>query len=282
MTRPSTAVALFVYNRPELTRKVLEAIRAARPRRLLIVADGPEPGSRTDAARCARTRALLDDVSWDCTVSRCYAKQNLGGRVQLESGLDWVFDQVDEAVILQDDCLPDRSLFPFCGELIARFRTDNRVMAIGGNAFPDGLPDTATSYDFSRFGMAWGWASWRRAWQAHDPGMGSWPHVKAEGLLQRFLADPAIVSRWEEVFDRVYYQWLYTRLIAGGLTVTPKRNLVTNLGYGADATHTFDPDSEFSRITVSPMTFPLTHPARPSPAKASAAGLPARPAAARC
>ena len=275
MSRPSTAVAFFVYNRPELTRQVLEAIRAARPRRLLIVADGPKPDSQTDAARCARTRALLDDVSWDCRVSRCYAQQNLGCRVRLESGLDWVFDQVGEAVILEDDCLPHPSFFPFCDELIARFRTDKRVMAIGGNAFPGGLPDTATSYDFSRFGMAWGWASWRRAWRAHDPAMASWPHVKAEGLLQRVLTDPAIMSQWEELFDRVYrheidtwdYQWLYTRLIAGGLTVMPRRNLVTNLGHGADATHTLDPDSEFSLIPLSSMTFPLTHPVHALPSQ---------------
>ncbi len=180
----TTPVALVVFNRPDVTRLVVEAVRQAKPPILLVVADGPRRPD--EVARCDEVRAIvLDAVDWECDVRTNFADANLGCRRRVSSGLDWVFDEVPEAIVLEDDCLPVPSFFTYCDALLDRYRDDERVMHIGGMQLsPTGR--CSASYRFSRFTHVWGWATWRRAWQHYDVAMGGWPEfAEARGLLDR-------------------------------------------------------------------------------------------------
>ncbi|MGE0883131.1 MAG: glycosyltransferase family 2 protein [Blastocatellales bacterium] len=260
-------VALIIFNRPEPTAKVFAAIRQARPSDLIIIADGARSGKKGEAETCAAARAVTEQIDWPCNAVRHYAGQNLGCRDRVASGLDLVFDQFDRAIILEDDCLPEPSFFRFCEELLERYRDDERVMAISGDNFLFGKQRIEDSYYFSRYPHVWGWATWRRAWRHYDVKMSNWPEMREQGWLKEILDDRAAISFWQDVFQSVYegridtwdYQWTYACWQQGGLTALPRTNLISNIGFGADATHT-KRQSQFSNMTVEPLSFPLQHP----------------------
>jgi hypothetical protein len=236
------AIAFLVFNRPDLTARVFARIAAARPRTLLVVADGPR--HTDDRPLCEAVRRLLERVDWPCDMRRNYADANLGCRRRIASGLDWVFREVEEAVILEDDCLPDPTFFAFCAELLERYRHDGRIMHIGGNTFVR-RPHTPYSYYFSRYPHIWGWATWRRAWQYYDLEMKTWPRFKAEGRMAQVTGDPREQEDYARLFDSMHagrintwdYAWNYACWAQSGLAIAPSRNLVSNIGFRPDATH---------------------------------------------
>jgi hypothetical protein len=263
-----TPVALLIFNRPDTTKRVFEAVRQARPPKLLVVADGPRLRHAGESALCDEARSIATNVDWPCEVLTNFADSNLGCRKRVSSGLDWVFRSVPEAVILEDDCLPDATFFRFSDELLERYRDDERVMMISGDNFQFGHRRTGQSYYFSRYTHIWGWASWRRAWQHYDVDMKLWPAIRDGGWLRDLLDDSASVRHWMKIFDRVYrgeintwdYQWTFACWLQSGLAIMPSMNLVSNIGFHAGATHTAA-DSPFSGMGTEPMQFPLDHPA---------------------
>lgn len=266
MSRFDTPVVLVLFNRPELTARVFAEIARVQPSRLLAIADGPRPDRPGEDQQCALARAVLDRVDWPCTLETQFSDRNLGCRVRLATGLTWAFSRVDEAIILEDDCLPDPSFFPFCAELLARFRDDERIAQIGGiNIQPQ--PLAHASYYASRYNHIWGWASWRRAWQHYDVTMSSWPQLRDRDWLGERLGHRGLARYWSEIFERTYqgdidtwdYQWIFASWRQDMLTLLPAVNLVSNLGFGADATHTRGPN-RFSACPTVPMRFPLCHP----------------------
>jgi FkbM family methyltransferase len=260
-------VALFIFRRPETTACVLDAIRLARPSRLLVVADGPRPDRPDDAAACAATRALIDAVDWPCEVRREFAIANMGCRRRVASGLAWVFSQVPEAIILEDDCVPDETFFPFCDELLERYRDDPRVAQISGANNQKGRRRGTHSYFFSRYNNVWGWASWRRVFDLYDVEMRRWPELRDSNWLARVLDDRRLVHYWTQVFQETYegrvdtwdYQWVYSTWLHGMVSVVPNRNIVRNIGFGSDASHTPAHDP-FANDPLESMSFPLDHP----------------------
>jgi hypothetical protein len=244
---PSTVapVALFIFNRPQLTAKLYERVRAARPRRLLVVADGPRGSRPADGPLCLATRQIVSAPDWPCELLTNFADENLGCGQRMSSGLDWVFQQCSEAIILEDDCIPCASFFTFCSEMLNRYRDDPRIMHVSGDNYQDGKTRGRGSYFFSRYTLSWGWATWRRAWRHYDLKVSAWPTAYRERWLESILEDPKEVRHWEDVFDRLYrgridtwdYQWLFTCWRQNGLSIHPNRNLVTNIGVGPDATH---------------------------------------------
>jgi hypothetical protein len=250
----TTPVAFLVFNRPDLTERVFKRIAEAKPKTLLLIADGPR--NAKEAALCDQVRKIVDRIDWDCKVLRNFSDVNLGCKHRVASGLDWVFSQVDEAIILEDDCLPSRSFFYFCQTLLERFRDDKRIFMIGGDNFQFGLSRTEDSYYFSRYAEVWGWATWKRAWQYYDVTMKSWPAFKAAGGMRWAFEHPAEQQYWGHYFQETYegkidtwdYIWFYTCLSQSGLSVLPNINLVSNLGFGPNATHTFDISSHFANM----------------------------------
>lgn len=263
-----TPVALFVFKRPDTTRRVLDALRYAKPSTVFVVADGPRADRPGEKAQCMAVRELVENmIDWPCTVEHNYSDENLGCKRRVASGLDWVFSEADRAIILEDDCVPEPSFFPYCEELLERYASDQRVMTISGNNFHDGRQRTPYSYFFSRYMHCWGWASWRRAWQHFDLNMRQWPEVRDDDWLSELFASDSAVRYWKHIFDHVYagdidswaYIWQYSIWLQAGLSITPEANLVSNIGFGNNATHTHDADAHVDASTQ-PLNFPLRHP----------------------
>ncbi len=261
-------VVMIIFNRPETTARVFQVIRRIRPKQLLIVADGPRPDRPDDTMKCAAARKIVTRIDWDTELQTEFAAENLGCGPRLATGITWVFEQVEEAIILEDDCLPDPSFFPFCAELLARYRNDERIMHIAGSNFQFGRGSAQFSYYYSRFAHVWGWATWRRAWQHFDYDMTLWPDVRASDLLPNWLNNRDVVRKWRKSFDWFYgpgkrttwdYQWQLACWLQHGLSIVPSKNLVANIGFGVEATHT-DQVSPFSAMPVQSMSFPLYHP----------------------
>lgn len=277
----STPVVLIAFNRPHLVRRTLAAIREQAPQHLFLIADGPRPDRPGEGELCAETRAVLDDIDWPCQVRRRYSEVNLGVEGNVELGLDWVFSQVPEAIIFEDDCTPDPTFFPYVTELLDRYRDDDRVWQIAGNRH--GVPTrlyAGDSYAFASWASVWGWATWADRWQRHravfprdhvrrdatdagDAPVRTRPALPAAGSLvtragarhfaEAAASDDVVTHGWDK-------HWWLTVMTEGGLCVAPAGNLVVNDGFGVDATHGHalgkadDP--------AEPMRFPLRHPAQ--------------------
>ena len=271
---PSADVPLLMiaFNRPEKTQRVFEAVRAVAPRRLYLAADGPRVDVPSDVDRCERTRRVLDDVTWPCQVRRLYQPENLGCKRGVESAIDWFLAHEDGGIILEDDCLPTADFFSFCAELLERYRNTPEVMMIGGHN-PLGRWDAAEgSYLFSRTAPIWGWATWRRAWDQYDPAMTRWGEPEARSLVRSRMprTEYRITS---QRFDSVYegrrdtwdYGWALAILISGGVSVMPSRNLIANIGFDSEATHTRRPSRHDSAVPTHPIERPLWHPSSTRP-----------------
>lgn len=261
-------IAYIIFNRPTHTRRTFAAVRAQRPEKLFIIADGPRPGHSTDVTRCSEVREIVKQIDWPCEVYRNYADINLGLKRRVSSGLDWVFEQVDRVIILEDDCLPHPDFFSFCETLLDRYENDDRVWAITGNNFQNGHRKGDASYYFSKYPHCWGWASWRRAWLHYQGTLPFWPEWSSSEDWYRKLPDRVERNYWLNIFDKVFsnqfdswaYPWLGCVWYHGGLTATPNVNLVANIGFGPDGTHTVT-DQEQEGLSVHPLG-PLTHPDR--------------------
>lgn len=264
-----TPVLFLVFNRPDTTARVFEAIRAARPTRLFLAADGPRSDRPGEAERCQQARQIAMAVDWPCETRTLLREANLGCRGAVSSSIDWFFDQVEEGIVLEDDCVPDPSFFAYCSDLLARYRDDTRVMSISGDNFIGEHWRPTESYYFSAFTHIWGWASWRRAWAHYDVTMSDWPSQRDAGLLQRlFPAARHARAHWAVVFDRVArgeidtwdYQWAYAAWKQGGVNCMPAVNLISNIGFGNNATHTHDAEAQLANLPRQSLAFPLRHP----------------------
>jgi hypothetical protein len=262
-------VVLIVFNRPRLTRAVLEAVSLVRPTSLFVIADGARNGKAGEEELCREVRSICGQVDWPCEVHTNFADTNLGCRDRVVSGLDWVFSLVEEAIVLEDDCLPDPSFFPYCRELLDRYRGDPRISMIAGTNMVEKDLKTDYSYFFCQLGYIWGWATWRSAWQRYDRSLARWPEIKQSGLLDEIFANPEAVAYWSRTFDQMHtgtgvntwdFQWIYTTLINNALSIVPSVNLISNIGFGPDATHTSTPSAVQWFRKSRRMEFPLKHP----------------------
>jgi hypothetical protein len=237
MTMLETPVAFIIFNRPDHTARVFAEIARAQPKKLLVIADGPR--NADESLVCAQTRAQIK-VDWDCELLTNYSETNLGCRGRVSSGIDWIFTQVDEAIILEDDCIPHPTFFAYCEKMLAKYRDDSRVMMISGSNFAQTSLDIPESYVFSRYANIWGWATWRRAWSLYDVDMKRWPEYRQQGQLRGLLLEPRVLAYYQEVWDQILsintwdFQWSFCCLFNDGLCVVPRANLITNVGvFGA-------------------------------------------------
>jgi hypothetical protein len=267
-------IVFNIFNRPSETFRVFDRIREARPEKLLVVADGPPPSRPEEVALCHETREVLDRVDWPCQVLTNFAETNMGCGRRIASGLDWAFEQVENAILLEEDCLPDPSFFPYCSELLERYRADERIMMISGNNFQNGVSRTRDSYYFSQFQRVWGWATWRRAWRHYDFEMQQWRRTPNLNMLKELAKNSAIERYWRQLLDDVAagkidtwdLQWMYCVWMQKGLAIAPNVNLVTNIGFGAAATHYVAVDQRLV-VPNHPIKFPLRHPTTVQPCK---------------
>lgn len=264
----TAAVVFLVFNRPTLTERVFERIRAARPPLLFVVADGPRPDRPDDAGKCAEVRRLIEEgVDWPCELVRDYSDVNLGCGRRVASGITNAFRRVDEAIILEDDCLPDPTFFPFCTELLEKYRNESEVGLISGSHHQAEYSYGADDYYFCRYGNIWGWATWGRSWQYFDYTMSDWPEWRESERLARLFPVRKVRDYWTEIWDRAAsgeydtwdFQWTFCYMNRGMLGILPRIALIENIGFGSDATHTLE---AVPGAKVGSMGFPLRHPAR--------------------
>ena len=238
-----TAVLFLVFNRPDTTRQVFEAIRKAKPPRLYVAADGPRADKSKEGEKCEQVRRIATQIDWDCEVKTLFRDKNLGCRVGVSSAIDWFFKNEEEGIILEDDCLPSQSFFWFCEELLEQYRGDMRVMHIGGTN--KGISfEGEYSYFFSKYVQIWGWATWRRAWEKYDVKIKKWSKIKEKledyygSAREVYVRRKQFHSVYSENIDTWDYQWNFACLINWGLSILPAINLITNMGFCEEATHT--------------------------------------------
>lgn len=263
----NTPILLLAFNRPETTEKVFAGIRKIRPRKLFISIDGPRKNHPEDIEKRKQVISIIKKVDWPCELKTLIRNKNLGCGMGPATAIDWFFQNVEEGIILEDDCLPTPDFFIFCSELLEKYRNDERIMHIAGYSFQRGKSKSPYSYYFSNYPYEWGWATWKRSWKLFDVSMGEYP----EFLKGRYLK-----LVFQNLIERVYIkrimnftffkkpdvwdaQWVFAMISNGGLSIVPNKNLVSNIGFNKNATHTNKRDSYLSMPTEK-IDFPLKHP----------------------
>ncbi|MCZ6764708.1 MAG: hypothetical protein O7C63_07230 [Alphaproteobacteria bacterium] len=264
-------VLFLIFNRPDTTASVFEAIRQARPPRLYIAADGVREGRNGEAENCAEARRIATQIDWPCELKTLFRDKNLGCKRAVSGALDWFFEEEPEGIVLEDDIVPLPSFFAYCEALLDRYRDDEKVMMINGGNLISHRYQAPESYFFSVYAHVWGWASWRRAWRHFDVTMADWPEVKGRDTIPAVAlgSRTAWRDKWYGLFDAVRagqidtwdYQWSYALFKRGGVAATPCVNLTRNIGFGAEATHTVNGVPSYVRNAVTTdLSFPLRHP----------------------
>lgn len=263
-------ILFLIFNRPDVTQRVFDAIREARPKELFVAADGPRTNKTGEVEKCEACRKIIEQVDWDCEVKTLFRNENLGCKKAVSSAITWFFDHVDKGVILEDDCLPSSSFFHYCDELLNKYEQVDAVKSISGSTHipTEALQKTNDSYYFSNYFHCWGWASWRRAWASYDMEMKNWPAFKkSKQFNQRNFWEARF---YERVFDKTFvgkidtwdYQMQLNVWSHNGLCLLPTKNMVSNIGFGEGATHTISSDDEESNKAREQMSFPLQHPGK--------------------
>ena len=263
----NTPVLLIHFNRPDSTRRQLEALKVVAPQRVWVLCDGPRAGRSGEAEKVAEVRALLDALPWPCQVKRLYREHNLGCFKNISEGITWFTDECGAGIIVEDDVLPDPSFFRFCDELLIKYADAAEVFAIAGHNRKPMSFDIKEDYGFSNYFECWGWATWKRAWDHFDPDMSAW----------RDRSEWRIVSRriFHKLRARLYWTWMFGQvdqqrrdtwasrflLTSGkqsGCAIIPRLNLTENIGFNSEGTHT----AHFSgqEVTACQQSFPLRHP----------------------
>ena len=239
-------VVYVIFNRPQPTAKTFQRIREAQPTRLFLVSDAARHDRPGEAEQVAESRHIAEQVDWDCDVYKIYAAKNMGCGARISSAITEAFQSVDRLIVLEDDCLAEPTFFSFCHQLLDRYQHDQRVMHISGNNFQLGRQRTDASYYFSKYAHCWGWATWRRAWKKFDLRASAWPAFRDQGHLASVCDNAREVAYWSEMYDRVYegqsqswaFPWSLTCWMNHGLSILPSVNLVSNIGFDQQATHT--------------------------------------------
>jgi hypothetical protein len=275
-----TAVLFIIFNRPATTQKVFEAIRVAKPSRLYIAADAPREGNTIDEEKCKATRAVTEHIDWPCDVKRLYQENNLGCSVGPRTAFSWFFSQEKEGIILEDDCVPHPDFFLFAATMLEKYRDNKQIISINGSNLGYELKD-GNSYSFSRFMNMWGWATWADRAASIDYSLHEWKKIKRPLWflyinMRQHLFDTDInwYRYWQHKFDLTVtkekitwwdWQWIFHQLKHQQLSIVPAVNLVSNIGFDADATHTHEAGNPAANIPTTSLRPPFKHPASIQP-----------------
>ncbi|MDD5363584.1 MAG: hypothetical protein PHN88_15790 [Ignavibacteria bacterium] len=268
----NTPILFLIFNRPDTTYEVFECIRKVKPKKLFVSADGPRANKPGEDEKCRLTREVIKKIDWDCELHTDFSDVNLGCKKGVTKGINWFFSNVDEGIILEDDCLADESFFTLCSSLLEKYRDNENIMHIGGVNFQDGIKRGDASYYFSRLCHVWGWATWKRAWSNYDVEIKNYDSGKYDSVIGSVIPNGEIRSYYKKYFELVKnnlmdtwdFQWVWTVWSNNGLSIIPNENLVKNIGFGEEATHTTDNSSSLSGINTGKIST-LVHPGKIEP-----------------
>jgi hypothetical protein len=264
----NTAVLFLVFNRLDTTKQVFDAIRQAKPPRLYIAADGARETKDGEVQRVNAVRDyIISNIDWECEVKTLFREQNLGCKYAVSGAIDWFFENEEMGIILEDDCLPSQSFFWFCEELLERYKNEDNVFLISGDGRGTKQINIDYDYDFVKYSLIWGWASWSRVWKKYDVKMSDWDDNKLK-IINNISQFSSTKRYWKSAFENTYdnkidtwdYQFSYTLQKNQGLCIVPKVNMISNIGFGVDATHTSDSDNINANLPNLDLEFPIAHP----------------------
>ena len=249
-------VLFLIFNRPDVTALVFEQIRAVKPSKLYIAADGARDNKENEKELCNETRKITDLIDWDCELKTLFREQNLGCKYAVSSAITWFFENEEEGIILEDDCLPQNDFFVFCDSLLETYRNEDTIKHIGGCNFQLNKKWGDGSYYFSNLTHVWGWASWRRVWKDYDVELERYKDLNVKSIFQSIFQNEIVVDRWNSIYNELIekkidtwdYQLAISNMLNNGITIIPNVNLIKNIGFGADATHTFDKNDSVTKL----------------------------------
>jgi hypothetical protein len=258
----NTPILFIIYKNPKVTKLVFEKIREIKPSVLYISSDGPKENSFAEEVReINETRKIIENIDWDCKVYKKYEKINLGCKLGVSSAISWLFETEENGIILEYDCIPDLSFFRFCEILLEKYKDNEKIFSISGNNFDFGnineLNNDKNSYHFSHILKLWGWATWKRAWKFFDIELKDFNHFKKQNTIKDLILNKDHQNYWLDKINEVHvginnstwgFIWLYTLLNNKAYCITPNINLVSNIGFGDEATHAKDSTSIFSNM----------------------------------
>lgn len=262
-------ILFLVFRRPDITMRVFNEIKNIRPKELFVGCDGPRDTVPEETKKVENVRKIFkNEVDWPCEAKIFFRKKNVGSRVAETEAIDWFFNNVNEGIILEDDCLPHQSFFYFCEELLEYYRNNERIMMISGNNFHFGRKYGRYSYFFSRHVLTWGWATWKRAWRYNDMNLRNFPDFKAEQKMKDIYGNYFWKRNYLTNLNKVYnnkldawdFPWSYTTFCQNGLVCIPNVNLVSNIGFGVDAVNHTGKPAKIQNIPLEEISFPLSHP----------------------
>jgi len=241
-------ILFLIFNRPDVTALVFEQIRKVKPSKLYVAADGARKNKEKEAELCQETRAILNQVDWDCEIKTLFREENLGCKYAVSSAISWFFDNEEEGIILEDDCLPQNDFFFFCDTLLEKYRNVKEIKHISGCNFQFGKEWGEGSYYFSNLTHVWGWASWKRVWNDYDVELNQFKSIDVKPIFESLFGNEIVAARWNSIYNDLLekkidtwdYQLAISNMVNDGLTIIPNVNLIKNIGFGSDATHTFD------------------------------------------
>ncbi|RYU87356.1 nucleotide-diphospho-sugar transferase [Mucilaginibacter terrigena] len=263
----SSAVLFIIFNRPDTTERVFAQIRQTRPTRLYIAADGPRANKPGEQPLCEQARNITTQIDWPCEVKTLFRESNMGCKEAVSSAITWFFEQEEEGIILEDDCLPASDFFRFCDTMLEKYRHDERIRHICGCNLQHGKKWGEDSYYFSNLSHVWGWAGWRRVWKDYDKELSNYQLSDAGPQLANIFEDKFIVETWVSIFKQLKaglidtwdYQLGFLNFFNNGLAVIPNVNLITNIGFGESSTHTHDINNKNANLPVQELG-EITHP----------------------
>lgn len=253
----NTPILFLIFNRPDTTRKVFAKIREVKPKKFFIAADGPRSNIEDEKEKCEAARAIINNIDWDCEIKTLFNIENKGCGKSVSDAISWFFKFENEGIILEDDCLPSMGFFKYCEVMLDRYRNESRVFHIGGNNFQFGKKWGKGDYYFSTLSHIWGWATWKRAWSNYQFNIANIELISDKFFKDAFNNNGA-VNYFKDIFSKVAnheidtwdYQWLYTIIKNKGLSICPNTNLVKNIGFRNDATHTVEEPEWNKEITA--------------------------------
>jgi len=264
----STPILFIVFNRPNIAQQSFGQIRKVKPSFLFVAADGPRRDRPDDRQKCEATRKIIEQIDWPCELKTLFRSENRGCGHGPAEAITWFFENVERGIILEDDCMADESFFHFCDELLIKYQDDRRVSMIGGTNPLGKWSNSKYSYSFSVLAGTWGWASWRRAWASFDYSAVAWQTTEGKKKVAETLVYQSFYRHFSREFDTYFlnersdvwdFQWYFARLYSDSCGIIPSMNLISNIGFDGDGTHTFH-KNHTSTLAMFKLQFPLKHP----------------------
>jgi len=268
-----TPILLISWQRPDKTLMVLKKIQQVKPLKIYLACDGVNLKDKGNRKKVEKTREILNNfINWECEIKKLYSDKNLGCKKGVSKAISWFFSNEEEGIILEDDCIPHVDFFHFSSLLLEKYRNDTRIWSISAHNQQEGIKNGIGSYYFSRYSHCWGWATWRRCWKEYDNDIKKWPEIKKNKILSNVFDNKRQYKYWEKIFDNIYYksepntwdyQWSYICFLNSGLTIIPNINLINNIGFDNEATHTVKGQPKTNNLELKMKKsgiFPLSHP----------------------